>query len=445
MNALEFRHAASRGYIGIVMATLIETIPAFLPAQQKPAAKPAVPAKVPAKATAPAVAKPGGRPGETPTHSAHGDVTRGPHRDVRDVHAHGMDIHHGPGGSRTIERERADHSRVVSDRYGHGYIQRPYMYHGTAFVHRTYYVGGVAYGRVYQPYMWGRISMNVYAPGFYYGLAFYSYAYAPWATPIAFGWGWAGNPWYGYYGSYFTPYPLYASPSLWLTDYLVSQTLQAAYIAQAAQLANAQANFTPMTPDVKRQIADEVHRQIALENAEAGAGAQTAPDPGSSGIARMLSDNTAHVFVVSAPLNAQSNAGDCAVTEGDVLRLFPGTPAASPTANLMVLASKGQDCQRGATVTLGVADLQDMQNHMRETLDLGLADLQKKQGQNGIPAAPAAAAAPPVQTAFAAIAPPPDPNVAAELSAQTKEADQAEQEALQASPGGPNAGPNRNR
>jgi hypothetical protein len=242
-----------------------------------------------------------------------------------------------------------------------------------------------------------------------------------------------------------TPYPLYASPSLWLTDYLVSQTLQAAYIAQAAQLANAQANFTPMTPDVKRQIADEVHRQIALENAEAGAGAQTAPDPGSSGIARMLSDNTAHVFVVSAPLNAQSNAGDCAVTEGDVLRLFPGTPAASPTANLMVLASKGQDCQRGATVTLGVADLQDMQNHMRETLDLGLADLQKKQGQNGIPAAPAAAAAPPVQTAFAAIAPPPDPNVAAELSAQTKEADQAEQEALQASPGGPNAGPNRNR
>ena len=52
-----------------------------------------------------------------------------------------------------------------------------------------------------------------------------------------------------------------------------------------------------------------------------------------------------------------------------------------------------------------------------------------------------AAAAPPVQTAYAAIAPPPDPNVATELSAQTKEADQAEQEAVQ-STGGPNAGPN---
>ena len=353
-----------------------------------------------------------------------------------------MDIHHGPGGSRTIVRERADHSRLVSDRYGHGYVQRPYMYHGAEFVHRTYYVNGVAYGRVYRPYMWGGVSMNVYAPGFYYAPAFYGWAYYPWAAPISYGWGWAGNPWYGYYGGYFTPYPVYASPSLWLTDYLVAQTLQAAYAARAAELANAQAaDFTPMTPDVKQQIAAEVQRQINLERAEAAAGAQAAPDPGSSGIARMLSDNTAHVFVVSAGLDVQSNAGACAVTDGDVLQLMPGTPPNAATANLTVLASKGQDCQKGATVAVGVADLQDMQNHMRETLDLGLADLQKKQGQNGIPAAPAAAAAPPVQTAFAAIAPPPDPNVATELTAQAKEADQAEQEALQASPGGPNPEP----
>jgi hypothetical protein len=290
--------------------------------------------------------------------------------------------------------------------------------------------------------MWGGISMNVYAPGFYYGPAFYGWAYNPWAAPIAFGWGWAGNPWYGYYGGYFTPYPVYASPSLWLTDYLISQQLQAAYAQHAADAAAAQqASFTPMAPDVKQQIADEVHRQIALENAEAAAGPQNPPDPGSSGVARMLSDNTAHVFVVSSGLDVQSDAGPCPVTQGDVLRLNLGPRSDNTTAILIVLASKGQDCQRGATVTLGVADLQDMQNSMRETLDTGLADLQKKQGQNGIPAAPAAAAAPPVQTAYAAIAPPPDPNVATELSAQTKEADQAEQEAVQ-STGGPNAGPN---
>jgi hypothetical protein len=79
---------------------------------------------------------------------------------------------------------------------------------------------------------------------------------------------------------------------------------------------------------------------------------------------------------------------------------------------------------------VGLADLQDMQNHMRETIDQGMTELQRKQGQSGIPAAPAAAARPPVTTAFAAIAPPPDPNVATELSRQTNEADRAEREVL---------------
>jgi hypothetical protein len=48
-------------------------------------------------------------------------------------------------------------------------------------------------------------------------------------------------------------------------------------------------------------------------------------------------------------------------------------PAApnSVTANLMVLATKGNDCRRGSFVTVGLAELQEMQNHMRETVDLG--------------------------------------------------------------------------
>lgn len=389
--------------------------------------------------------RPGGHPNETISHGAHGEeIRRGPHGDVRDVHARGMDIHHGPGGERTIIRERADHSRLVSDRFGHGYIERPYAYRGATFVNRTYYVGGAPYVRVYQPFVWGGVSMNVYAPGYFYAPAFYGWAYNPWVAPITFGWGWAGNPWYAYYGGYFTPYPVYASPALWLTDYYVSHTLQAAYLERQAELANAQASFTPMAPDVKQQISDEVRRQIALENSEARAGAQAPPDPGSSGIARMLTDNTSHVFVVSAGLTLQSNLGECPVTQGDVLRLNPGTPPNASTANLLVLATKGQDCQQGSTVVVGVADLQDMQNHMREMVDQGLAELQKKQGQNGIPAAPAGATAQPTQAAYAAIAPPPDPNAGAELSAQTKEADQAEQEALQGSGnlGGPSAGPN---
>jgi hypothetical protein len=48
-----------------------------------------------------------------------------------------------------------------------------------------------------------------------------------------------------------------------------------------------------------------------------------------------------------------------------------------------------------------------MQNHMRETVDQGMAELQTKQGTNGLPPAPASATAPPVVAAIAENAPPP--------------------------------------
>jgi hypothetical protein len=419
-----------------------------------PAATPARPATTPTRPAVPAgpprtpghvAPAPGmnrSRPGETITRTPRGEVTRSPRGEVRVIRTRGMDIHYGQGGAKKIVRERADGSVAVSNRYGDGYIQHPYSYRGTTIVQRTYYVNGGVSGRIYQPYTFGGVGLNVYAPAYYYPTPLYGWAYYGWGAPVAYSWGWTEDPWYGYYGVYFTPYPVYASPSLWLTDYLMSQTLQAAYLEHAAELSNAQASYTPITPDIKQQIADEVRRQITLESSEARAGTQTPPDPGSSGIARMLSDNTAHIFVVSASLDVQSNAGACWITEGDVLRLSPGALPDSSMANLVVLAGKGQNhCQKGSTVTVGVADLQDMQNHMRETIDEGLGNLQKNQGQNGIPAAPRPATAPVVQTAYAAIAPPPDPNVATELSAQTREAGQAEQEVLsQGGPDGPNAG-----
>ena len=382
----------------------------------------------------PMSAPPGGR--TFGGHSGTASFDRGGH--PREVHANGMDIHHGPGNSRVIVRERPGGVRVVSTGRGYGYVQRPYAYRGASYVSRTYYVNGRMYNSFYRPYMWGGFALNVYAPGFFFAPAYYGWAYNPWATPVVYaGWGWGGSPWYGYYGGWFSPYPRYMGPSYWLTDYLVSQTLMAAYAEQQAQ-ATAMAYNAPLSPDVKDMIAAEVQRQLALENQEAAAGQQAMPDPGSSGIARMMSDGQQHIFVVSAGLDVTSNTGgECFITEGDVLQLRGPVPPGQP-ASLAVLASKGQDCAKGSTVQVQVADLQDMQNHMRETIDQGLGDLQKKQGQGGIPAAPAAAAAPPVEAGYAAIAPPPDPNVQTELKQQTQEADQAEREVLQeAGNGGP--------
>ena len=152
---------------------------------------------------------------------------------VSDVHdpRRGMDVHNGLGGGRRVSMERADHSRVFAERGRRGFVQRPYSYHGHDFDRRSYFYHGREYDRFYRGYGYRGLYLNVYAPGFYYRPAFYGWAYNPWAVPIAFGWGWAGNPWYGYYGGYFQPYPVYPSAAFWLTDYIISQDLQAAYAA----------------------------------------------------------------------------------------------------------------------------------------------------------------------------------------------------------------------
>jgi hypothetical protein len=333
------------------------------------------------------------------------------------------DRRHDRDHDRDRGRDRDDRHRDLDDGRRHNdfgshnrshYEERNLLFHGHEFAHRTYYVHGVAYSHFYQHYNYRGIAFEVYAPHYYYNPAFYGWAYAPWRAPVAWEWGWAGDPWYRYYGGWFRPYPIYTSPALWLTDYLLAQTLEAAYesrIEAATAGPDTQAaGSAPMTPEVKQAIAEEVRRQLALENSEAATSHQNLPDPGSSGVARMLSDHTAHVFVASDRLAIPSTDGQCGISEGDVIQLSGPVDSDATTANLVVLASKGSDCHKGTTVTVGLADLQEMQNHMRETIDHGLDELQSKQGKGGMPAAPPDAAKPPVPTDFAAIAPPPDPN-----------------------------------
>jgi hypothetical protein len=398
-------------------------------------------------------AKPAGAGARTPAgsktaHAANGSSVRtranGTRADVHDA-KRGMDVHHGLNGSRRVSVERADHSRVVAERGGRGYVQHPYGFHGHEYGHRTYYEHGRAYDRFYRGYSYHGAYVEMYSPAVYYAPAFYGWAYNPWAVPIAYpvaAWGWAATPWFGFYGGFFAPYPVYATPSLWLTDYMISQSLAANY--QAAQDAQAQGqgqvqdqapapDAAPLSAAVKDQIAAEVQRQIALENSEAQAQATNAgaeQDPASSGIQRMLTDGVQHVFVVGKDLDLTDAAGnECAVSEGDALQLTGPAGADADAATLAVLASKGKkECPKGDTVSVAFADLQDMQNHMRETIDQGLGELQAKGGKGGLPAVPASAAAPPKKAAFAADAPPPDATAATQINQSWGEADKSEQE-----------------
>jgi hypothetical protein len=409
-------------------------------------------------------------------HAANGAAVRtradGSRSDVHDP-KRGMDIHHGLNGNRRVSVERADHSRIVAERGGRGYVQHPYMFHGREFGHRTYFEHGRPYDRFYGRYGWHGRSYDVYAPRAYYPYGFYGYAYAPWAAPVPYAW--APAPWVAPYGFYYAPYPVYPAPAFWLADFVFAASLAAAYDAGHNAGASG-ASLSPLSPehseyvglvrfsaaigdwlinsadaasaspalsqDIKQQVADEIKLLVQQEGDDAKTNGSSQDGDGSGGsVMKLFGDNRPHVFVAGGDLDVVAASGsECAISQGDVLRIvsLPAGDADSVTA--AVLASKGgKECTANASVTLAMTDLQDMHNHMRESVDDGLSELQKKQGTGGLPAAPAGAAAPPVPAAFAKDAPPPEANAASEVAQQAKEADAAEQDVAKevtATPGG---------
>jgi hypothetical protein len=378
-----------------------------------------------------------GRPGpagSSEARAANGTIYRrradGTLLDVHDPRR-GIEIHRGLNGDRRFAIERRDHSLVVGGHGKDGYVQQRYLFERREFAHRSYYVNGRLYDRFYRRYpVRGVGFLEVYAPVRYYPLGFYAWAYRPWTRPAPYAWGWAGSPWAGHYAYYFAPSPVYAGPSLWLTDYLIATSLQAAYAAAPPSAAPPPAGPPTLTPEVKQKIAEEVQRQVERETAEAQANQQRpGVEPAGAGVVALLGDNRAHVFVAGADLDLVDPTGrECMLSQGDVVQVIGIPPGAPASANAVVLASKGgSECATAVSVEVPIAALQEMQNHMNETVDQGMAELQAKQGQGGLPAAPAAATAASTAAPFAAASPPPDPNAASEIAQQTQIVAQAEQ------------------
>jgi hypothetical protein len=368
-------------------------------------------------------------PGRTFT-TRGGDVV---HRDaggqVREVRmTNGAVVYHPPNAPRRVEMVRPNGSVVVASAPGHGYVQRQVVIQNTTIIKRTYVYNGVPQAVIYRPRVYNGVTLAVYTPVRYYRPTFYVYAYNPWPRPVVYGWGWAGRPWYGYYGGYFTPYPVYASPSLWLTDYLIAATLENAYqerMAERAAAANAYNNAyapqgDPLTPEVKQAIADEVRRQIDQQRLQG-------QNPNSMD-GNIFADNTSHVFVAGPTLLVNSNMGECTISEGDVVQMNFAPPPNSAYAEAIVLASRGRDCRKGTRVSVGIRDLQEMYNQMMATVDRGMGDLQSRQGQGGLPPLPQGS----VGTIDSPYAPEaqPDANAAGELTTVAQEADRADQQAV---------------
>jgi hypothetical protein len=386
-------------------------------------------------------------PGRTVSLKGGGRASIRPNGQIRSVDRNGMHIEHGLHGGRTVVSEHNGARIVTTGRHG-GYVQRPYaVRNGHTYVQRTYVVNGRPYARVYRSYYYGGRPYYGYYPGFYYHPGFYGWAYNPWAAPVAWGWGWGGAPWYGYYGGYFAPYPVYPTAAFWLTDYLLSASLQAAYAAHAEASAAAQAsasgapadggdqasaagssNAVTLTPEVKQAIADEVKAQLAAEQATASAPAAPAGAPASApqttastGEVPAALDPAHTTFVVASDLAVSADGQECGLTQGDVLTRLDTTPDADQKVTVLVTASKKTDCSSGKKVAVSVDDLQEMHNHFQEQIDDGLKTLAEKQGTGGLPKAPDTAT-----TSGEISPPPPDTTAAAALQNQQTAADDTE-------------------
>jgi hypothetical protein len=344
-----------------------------------------------------------------------------------------MTIHHGLDGSRRVLVDHPDGSHIFAPGKGRAYVEHPYLYQAQPFVQRTFVDQGRVTHQFYRPYNYEGTNLDVYAPQRYYSPAVYHWATTNYSTPQVPAWNYTATPapWFDYYKGYFQPESSYASPTGWLTDFVLATSLinsynahhppsvAAASAAAAPQGGSASAAAPPppvntapiVSPEVKELVADQVGRQVQQEGAEAKANAAGKPLPPSAGsVTDELNQNDRHVFVVASDLDLVDPSGRrCMISEGDVIEVVSAADPQTSSAQALVLASKGGvECARAARVDVALTDLQEMQNHMRETIDQGMA------------ATNTGKSAPSVTPAFVAAAPPPDENAKSEIDKQAQ-------------------------
>jgi len=241
---------------------------------------------------------------------------------------------------------------------------------------------------------------------------------------------------------------VYPSAAFWLTDYLLAASLQAAYAAQAEAsegwllhpdagdgtlvasllaVAAAPDETAKLSPEVKKELAEEVKTLLAAEQKEAEKGkSSSGGQAASKDEAPPALDPNFRTFVVSSDLTLVVDGNECGISDGDVVKRTTETPDDDQNVNVKVVASKKSDCSVGSEGPVAVDDLQEMYNHFREQLKDGMGELAKKQGTGGLPKAPDT-------TTVAGDVPAPEPDKTAEKTLKDTQsaADQTETEVKQ--------------
>ena len=342
---------------------------------------------------------------------------------------------HLAGGGRVRELSRGlagGQVRVV--RYGNtvsGTVERSIR---PGFTSRTFVSGGhVLYTNVYQHHVWhqfGRaFAYETFVPAVRYPGVYYAWALAAWPRPVAYTWGWQVQPWYPMYGSLFTPYPVYTSPDLWMTDYIIAQSMQTAYQAQSgvpasepaprgtpaapaadssvavpaaqpndAQLAPQPSAAPPepsapvvLPPAITPQVKAQLNAQIKVRLQEQQS-AQAMP-------ATLTTQSTPpalrpnHVFFqVAQPLDVPSGTanGHCSLSADDYIKRTGGMSKDDWTIPVVVELSGPSDCPEGLQTRIGLNDLNAMENEQEAQVLQAMQAASRSMGPNGPPSGPGA-------------------------------------------------------
>ena len=286
-----------------------------------------------------------------------------------------------------FEMRRPDGSRTIRSRNGIIH-ERPFERNHTTYVRRTYIRDNYVSVRHYTVSYWGHRPFYCYTPYRVYPAPFYGWVWRPWG-PVSYSWGWYDEPWYGYYGYYWHPYPVYYGPSFWLTDFVISDILAAAYAEDRAENnARAQAAANAAIDDkIKAQVREEVEAELKARKHQ-----QSVP------MDRAVSSGYVHVVTKDMDVAVASSNESCALSSGDIVKISKTPSKDDEVVAMTVVTSKRGGCRPNTHVLMSLDDLQDMKNHFSESIDKGLEKLQEQQGKGGLPAAPQDAQAAPQET-----------------------------------------------
>ena len=362
-------------------------------------------------------------------------------KEPRPVDGSVMRENHLGDGSRAREVSRSlagGQVRVV--RYGNtlsGTVERTIR---PGLVSRTFVGGGhVLYTHVYQRHVWhefGRaFAYETFVPAVRYPAVYYSWALAAWPRPVTYTWGWQVQPWYPMYGSLLTPYPVYTSPDLWMTDYIIGQSMQTAYQAQtiapasepgphgtsavpapdssvavpAAQPSDAarapqpsdappapQSSDTPsapvaLPPAITPQVKAQLNAQIKVQLQEQQAAAAMPVTLTTQSTPPALRPN--HVFFqVVQPLDVPSGStnGHCSLSASDYVKRTGGMSSDDWMIPVVVELSRPSDCPEGLRTRIGLNDLNAMENEQEAQVMEAMQAASKSMGPDGPPSGPGA-------------------------------------------------------